>query len=156
LNILLSKLNTPAANREMHKNIKLRVGGKKFMTTLATLTSEKETLFSAMFSEYCNMQPNEDGEYFIDRNPTHFALILDHLRGIDVKKDVRDLSRRERELFIQEVHYYGIRSLYPEVKQTVASLAQSCKNGLGLILRIVVKIVGVFVIVCVFGFLVRL
>jgi len=73
-----------------------------------------------------------------------------------VKKDVRDLSRRERELFIQEVHYYGIRSLYPEVKQTVASLAQSCKNGLGLILRIVVKIVGVFVIVCVFGFLVRL
>lgn len=61
--------------------VKLNIGGTVFMTTLETLTREKDNFFSAMFSEQFNTQPDEDGEHFIDRNPTMFPYILDYLRN---------------------------------------------------------------------------
>jgi len=40
-----------------------------------------------MFSSQFNTQADEDGEYFIDRNPKHFALILDYLRFVVAQFD---------------------------------------------------------------------
>jgi len=64
-----------------------------------------------MFSGYFNSQPDQDGEFFIDRNPKHFPLILDYLRNqhsIAVKKNIIDLNCVEIEELLEEADYYGI------------------------------------------------
>jgi hypothetical protein len=38
------------------------------------------------FSKHFGTEPDEDGEIFID--PTHFKIILNHLRGTNVSKDI--------------------------------------------------------------------
>jgi hypothetical protein len=48
--------------------ITLNIGGKKFTTTKTTLLSVPDTYFHAMLSSG-KWLPDEDGEYFIDRNP---------------------------------------------------------------------------------------
>jgi hypothetical protein len=76
----LVQKSTGKLSTSFNKNkIKLNVGGKIFTTTLNTLTTEKNTFFNSMFSEQFKPQPDEDGEFFIDRNPEYFHLILDYL-----------------------------------------------------------------------------
>jgi len=94
------------SKRKGSEKIKLNIGGTIFMTTVSTLTNEHSMVrysnlsfrnfprpcltlqcnlyskLAAMFSSQFNTQADEDGEYFIDRNPKHFALILDYLRFV--------------------------------------------------------------------------
>jgi len=97
-----------------NQKIKLNVGGKLFVTSLATLTSEKDTYFSALFSEHFRPEPDEDGEIFIDRNPKQFDLILDHLRGEDISQSIAALSKEDKYQYEQQVDFYLIGSLIPE------------------------------------------
>jgi len=39
-------------------------------------------MLSSMFSGHFDMEPDEDGCYFIDRNPDFFPIILDYLRKV--------------------------------------------------------------------------
>ena len=90
--------------------VTLNVGGTKFTTTRATLTSEPDSMFARMFQHERSMQPaaqDKEGAYLIDRNPKYFEPILNFLRS--------------RELFIDpgislkgvlsEAKYFGIQSL---------------------------------------------
>lgn len=56
--------------------IKLDIGGKVFATTLPTLLNGKSGFFSAMFSGRWKANQEEDGSYFIDRNPSVFQCTL--------------------------------------------------------------------------------
>ncbi|KAI3933992.1 hypothetical protein MKW92_026315 [Papaver armeniacum] len=62
--------------------IRFNVGGKIFETTATTLASaRKNSMFGAMFDDEWNLQPREvNEEYFIDRNPDCFSVLLDLLR----------------------------------------------------------------------------
>lgn len=60
--------------------IVLNVGGKLISTTKATLTSEKESMLFAMFSDRYKLTSDKDGYIFIDRNPKYFKIILEFLR----------------------------------------------------------------------------
>ncbi|KAJ9688950.1 hypothetical protein PVL29_014553 [Vitis rotundifolia] len=61
--------------------IRLNVGGKIFETTVTTLANAgRNSLFGAMFDDNWNFQFNNSDEYFIDRNPDCFAVLLDLLR----------------------------------------------------------------------------
>jgi hypothetical protein len=91
--------------------IKLNIGGKIFTTTLSTLTTEKDTFFTSMFSEQFNTKPDKNGEYFIDRNPKHFHLILDYLRNPTKEVNLRELTTVQEEEFYDEVDFYSIESL---------------------------------------------
>jgi hypothetical protein len=53
------------------KKVKLNVGGKPFTTSLSTLTSTPSML-ATMFSGKFELKPDEDGEFFIDRDGTYF------------------------------------------------------------------------------------
>lgn len=106
---LKNKMNIIASGTR--KKVKLNVGGTVFMSTVDTLTVEKPTFFSAMFSEHFDTQPDEDGEIFIDRDPTHFPIILNHLRGKDMSGHMDALSPVLREDLIEELQYYQIGSL---------------------------------------------
>ncbi|GMP35800.1 hypothetical protein CsSME_00008119 [Camellia sinensis var. sinensis] len=60
--------------------VKFNVGGKIFETTATTLANAgRNSLFGAMFDENWNLQTHNFDEYFIDRNPDCFAVLLDLL-----------------------------------------------------------------------------
>jgi hypothetical protein len=54
--------------------IQLDVGGCRFTTSLATLTSMPNTYLSAMFSGRFELAPDAEGVFFIDRDGRAFAL----------------------------------------------------------------------------------
>jgi len=88
--------------------VKLNVGGTVFTTTLETICKGKSML-SVMFSGKFSMKPNENGEYFIDRDPTYFGHILNYLR-----KGTIDMGKFEQNQLIdlkEEIEYYQIESL---------------------------------------------
>jgi len=89
------------------------------VTSINTLTSQRDNFFAAMFSGNFKMEPDEDGEYFIDRNPTHFQVILDHLRGIDVKSQIESMTKLEKSQLYNEVDYYLINGLRIKEKKIV-------------------------------------
>ncbi|KAL6080657.1 BTB/POZ domain-containing protein [Balamuthia mandrillaris] len=88
--------------------VKLNVGGKVFVTSLTTLTKQRSML-SAMFSDKFNIQPDENGEYFIDRNPKHFDVILDYLRKGTII--ITGLSQRDLQEIRDEVDFYQLHGL---------------------------------------------
>ena len=93
--------------------VKLNVGGKIFATNLQTITSVKETFFTGYFNDHFNPTPEEDDKaFFIDRPFEQFHLILNYLRGIDIKQKLSDLSESELKDFIEEVVYYQITPIY--------------------------------------------
>jgi DNA-binding beta-propeller fold protein YncE len=91
--------------------IKLNIGGVTFTTSVSTLTREKDTFFSVMFGGNFNMKPDEDGEYFIDREGDLFHIILKHLRGYDIDEVTSKLSEIDKSRLAVEAEFYGITSM---------------------------------------------
>ncbi|KAI3866635.1 hypothetical protein MKW92_027589 [Papaver armeniacum] len=62
--------------------VRFNVGGKIFETTATTLANAcRSSVFGAMFDDQWNLQPRKvNDEYFIDRNPECFSVLLDLLR----------------------------------------------------------------------------
>jgi len=60
------------------KPIKLNVGGVYFTTSATSLMREPDSMLSRICST--EFAPGDDGAYFIDRDPTVFAVVLDYLR----------------------------------------------------------------------------
>lgn len=75
--------------------IPLNVGGYNFVTTLSTLTKNKDSMLAAMFSGRHTLDTDSEGRYFIDRDGTYFKYILNFLRdrnqlpSADVALEVR-------------------------------------------------------------------
>eukprot|EP00250_Pteridium_aquilinum_P001872 c12079_g1_i1 orf=872-2224(+) len=69
--------------RMPHDTIRLNVGGKLFVTSRATLTnSGSDSMLSAMIGENWKVESTSTAadEFFIDRNPAYFSVLLDLLR----------------------------------------------------------------------------
>lgn len=94
---------------QLPNRIKLDVGGKVFAASLATLTSVKDSFFHSMFSGRWPLKPEDDGCFFIDRDPKAFPLILNFLRG--KKIDVSRLSPEKLEALREDAEYYNIQGL---------------------------------------------
>jgi hypothetical protein len=111
--LLLDKKAKEILSTDEDEEITLNIGGKLFFTRKSTLTSQ-ENVFYRMFSSGC-FKPNKKGEYFFDRNPEYFEIILDYLRGYEIDWD--DV-KSERKLFF-ELDYYSIEinKLDVEMKQ---------------------------------------
>jgi hypothetical protein len=87
--------------------VTLGVGGREFSTTVETLTREKDTFFTALFSRQWELERDEKGRIFIDRDEDLFAEILDYMRNPDefVVPDER-LHQRLR----SETRFYKLNS----------------------------------------------
>jgi len=112
--LALEKLMKENAAKSKTK-ISLNVGGKKFATSKSTLLSCQGTYFYAMLSSG-HWQPDEDGEYFIDRNPKFFGIILDFLRT--GKLDTKGLDKDSLEKLKQDLDYYLIKAQF-EIKPDI-------------------------------------
>ncbi|RZC77808.1 hypothetical protein C5167_001966 [Papaver somniferum] len=89
--------------------VRLNIGGKKFSTTIDTLTQrEPDSMLAAMFSgRHTLSQDSEKGPVFVDRDGKHFRHILNWLRdgAIPVLKDSEFLE------LLREAEYYQLLGL---------------------------------------------
>ena len=100
-----------AATQVLKNRIKLDVGGSRYTTSLTTLTTFPESMIGVMFSGRHELQLDEDGYYFIDRDGTHFGHILNFLRGPD--EFIINISDEDAKKELKrEATYYG---LYDEI-----------------------------------------
>jgi BTB/POZ domain-containing protein KCTD9 len=59
----------------------LNVGGKRYETTVGTLTKQNDSMLAVMFSgRHRIVKEGKDGSVFIDRDGTHFRYILKYVR----------------------------------------------------------------------------
>ena len=62
--------------------ISLNVGGTIFVTSVATLTKDHNSMLATMFGGWTELPParkDGDGNYFLDRDPEAFRVILSFL-----------------------------------------------------------------------------
>ena len=85
---------------QFKQRVKLNVGGKKFETTLTTLTTYPDSMLGAMFSGRHEVPPDEEGCVFIDRDGKHFGTILNFLRTgtLDMPSSTKAVSELKREM----------------------------------------------------------
>eukprot|EP00128_Syssomonas_multiformis_P008994 Colp12_sorted_trinity150504_noHs@31622 len=86
--------------------IVLDIGGKRFATSKSTLLSIPNTYFHAMLSSG-KWEPDEDGCYFVDRNPKHFSVILDYLRTHE-KPDLSGMPKEDVAKLRRDMDYFQI------------------------------------------------
>ncbi|CAF3862872.1 unnamed protein product [Rotaria sordida] len=91
--------------------VTLNIGGQLFSTTIETLTKE-ECLFTKMFSGRFDLREHQ-GATFIDRDPTHFRILLNYLRTNTL---IEPKSAQDRSELLLEAEYYQITSLIKQLK----------------------------------------
>ena len=98
-------------NKMQNEVIVLDVGGKKFTSSLQTMLAEPDSLLGRMVSGRHPQEIQKDGSIFIDRDGTHFGIILNYLRGaITSKKQLPD-DLNTLSLLSCEVQYYELKGL---------------------------------------------
>lgn len=95
--------------------VKINVGGKEFLTLLATL-NKADTLSRFIGGQQIrNMVNLQDGSIFVDRDPKHFPLIINFLRDFEYFQRQRMVSiptkEEERDELELEATFYGIEQL---------------------------------------------
>ena len=120
--------------RITHANeiLRIDVGGSKFTTSKSTLMAEKETYFHGLLAN-SDWAADEDGEFFIDRNPQFFGVILDYLRSVAAKAPeikLNDLSESEKLQLLGDAEFYQIGSLINCLMERNTDLAMSRNEGL--------------------------
>ena len=91
--------------------IKLNVGGTLFTTTVATLTKYPDSMLAAMFNPESERPPAEkddNGNFFMDRDPRAFEYILQFLRNARLPKEIVGCSIEQVEW---EADYFSLQEL---------------------------------------------
>ncbi|CAG7835896.1 unnamed protein product [Allacma fusca] len=83
--------------------VHLNVGGTRFSTSWQTLTWVPDSFFTALLSGRISSLKDDNGAFFVDRDPTLFSVILNYLRSRDV--DLRTVDMRALR---NEAEFYGI------------------------------------------------
>ncbi|KAF5735172.1 putative BTB/POZ domain-containing protein KCTD9 [Tripterygium wilfordii] len=97
--------------------VRLDIGGKKFCTTVSTLTQrEPDSMLGAMFSgRHTVCEDPEKGYVFIDRDGKHFRHILNWLRdGV-----VPSLAESEYSELLREAEYFQLIGLIDEINSVL-------------------------------------
>jgi hypothetical protein len=97
-----SSIDASAAAAKKRQNIvTLNVGGKKFTTTLTTLTKTPNSMLAAMFSGRFAVTTDEKNRFFIDRDGKHFGTILNYLRdGFVVVPDTPQAKNEVKSFYL--------------------------------------------------------
>ncbi|XP_062522752.1 uncharacterized protein LOC134197438 [Corticium candelabrum] len=108
----------PKLQKFQGKPIKLDIGGFIFKTSLETLRKDTDSMLASMFSGRFVMKEQEDGSYFIDRDPTHFRFILNFLRTGKVIIPHDTIARDE---LLLEAEFYNIKPIIDKLNDPMDS-----------------------------------
>jgi hypothetical protein len=112
------------------KPIKLDVGGTVFKTSLETLTKESDSMLASMFSGRFGMKAQDDGSFFIDRDPTHFRYILNFLR---TGKIIVPDDAVVREELLLEANFYNVGPMLEKLTALLAKVKVAGFEGSSLL-----------------------
>jgi hypothetical protein len=100
---LAQKMKFNSENHSIYDKVTLDVGGKTFSTFKETLMRFENTYFCGLLNSG-RFDPGPDGNYFIDRSPVHFELIMTYFRTGEISKN--ELKPWEIEDLKKELDYY--------------------------------------------------
>lgn len=120
-------LNGDQQFKKLSNIIKINVGGKRFTTTLTTLISKKDSMLAAMFSGRFDIEKDEEGYFFIDRNGKYFSAILDYLRTGEFPPHLNEEALMEVK---KEAAYYQIYTPDPEPEKYTSDCATLQYHGI--------------------------
>jgi len=86
--------------------IGLNIGGSYFSTSLTTLCRDPNSMLAKMFSTNIGVLTDQHGNYFIDRDGTHFRYILNYLRD-----GVLDVPKKIAKELLQEAKFYQLEGM---------------------------------------------
>jgi hypothetical protein len=89
--------------------VKLDVGGVHFTTSVTTLMTEPDSMLAAMFSGRHQLEKDDDGRVFIDRDGELFKYVLQFLR--DSELDVSQLPTGIKQRLKREAAFYCLPKL---------------------------------------------
>ena len=98
-------------NKISGQKITLDIDGYKCSTSLQTLRAEPESMLGAMFSGRHPIIKQDDGSFFIDRDGTHFRIILNYLRGGITSSELLPDNKLLLSELLTEVNYYQLKGL---------------------------------------------
>jgi hypothetical protein len=121
--------------------IALSVGGRRFVTTRATLTRVPDTFFTALFSGRFAAHTDDGGALFIDRAADGFAPLLEWLRCGAMPE-----GREARVALLDEADYFGITPLIQqlEVRAHRATGSAAASPALNLTPRFVARLTSAY------------
>ena len=142
------KQKVKVVNDAFHDRVQLNVGGELFETTYATITADEGSMLKALFSGEFLVEKDPDTQaVFIDRDATHFPLVLSYLR----QKKLHSLahgrgssvagaggvpafslpgipsSREAAQEAIQEAKFYGLQGLQRLITENTYLVV--CQSG---------------------------
>ncbi|CAF0944080.1 unnamed protein product [Didymodactylos carnosus] len=120
-----SEIQAKLAQTSGKGKVTLNVGGEIFQTTIETLTVEKPSFFTALFSRQWHVEKDEEGSLFIDRDGWLFGHILKYFRTgeIDIQNDDPVLRK---DLMI-EARYYHLER-FAELLAAVPPVIETKRN----------------------------
>ena len=114
--------------------IDLNVGGTRYSTSLSTLTKYPESMLGVMFSGRHDLETMKcsDGNFFIDRDGTHFRHVLNYLRD---GEEVVDSFPRSVEVllgFLREAKYYQLDGLVTALESLLREVDTISQNDIAI------------------------
>ena len=103
-------------NRISGQKIMLDIGGYKCSTSLQTLRAEPESMLGTMFSGRHPIAKQNDGSVFIDRDGTHFRVVLNYLRGAITSRELLPDNKLQLSELLTEANYYQLKGLEKIIK----------------------------------------
>lgn len=96
------------------KQLKLNISGSRFETSC--IEAENNPFFRTLMSnEYA--QPDSEGFYFIDRDPSHFQFVLNYLLGGIDSLDLDELTPSQLRRIRDDADYYMISGLTSRIDE---------------------------------------
>ena len=108
-----NEVSKKLSNFHFGENVKIDVGGRIFKTSLKTLRREPESFLASMFSNKFDLQKEDDGSFFIDRDGTCFQHILEYLRDGKVSKIIIEKYESQMQ---KEAEFYGLSGLKEQIQ----------------------------------------
>ncbi|ELR13903.1 K+ channel tetramerization subfamily protein [Acanthamoeba castellanii str. Neff] len=99
--------------------VKLDVGGVHFTTSLTTLMTEPDSMLAAMFSGRHELEKDDDGRVFIDRDGELFNYVLQYLREGEL--DLFQLPSGVKQRLKREAAFYCL----PKLEEKLGSDAEA-------------------------------
>lgn len=101
------EIKVKLASTAINGKVILDVGGDKYTTSVDTLTREKDTFFTALFSRQWQLERDpKDDSIFIDRNGKLFTHILEYLRTDLVPDDVMNNNSIRQSLIVEAKYFH--------------------------------------------------
>jgi|TARA_B100000780_G_scaffold261487_1_gene213952 hypothetical protein len=106
--------------------VTLNIGGTLFSTTKATLIENSQhNYFHGLLNESINSTKDLQGNYFIDRDPTHFRYILNQLRDnvVSLPQDTIQLNE-----LLMEAKFFSVSGLVVLIETKLKQYNADYKN----------------------------